>query len=69
MDGYEATEKIREWESDSSQPARLPIIALTANATSEDEAKCLTVGMDAYCSKPIDAAKLIGLIQKHFPNK
>ncbi len=65
MDGYAATENIRQWEKDSLQPSRLPIIALTANATSEDKAKCLAVGMDAYCSKPIDAPKLIGLIQKH----
>ncbi|MCL2303865.1 MAG: PAS domain-containing protein [Planctomycetaceae bacterium] len=64
MDGYDATRKIRQWEEDSSRSSRIPIIALTANATSEDEAKCLAVGMDAYCSKPVNAGKLLDLIHE-----
>ena len=54
MDGYEATEMIRQWEKESESPTRLPIIALTANVTSEDVQKCFDAGMDAYCSKPIN---------------
>ena len=59
MDGYEATRKIRESEEGRHHSERLPIIALTANATSEDESKCIAAGMDAYCSKPVDPQKLI----------
>lgn len=52
MDGYEATRKIREFES-LNQLAPTPIIALTANAITGDEDLCRAVGMDDYLSKPI----------------
>ena len=65
MDGYEATRKIRSREEELTNSPRLPIIALTANATSEDEGKCLSAGMDAYCSKPIETVKLINLIRQY----
>ena len=64
MDGYEATEKIRQWEQDTARQHRLPIIALTANATSSDAEKCLTAGMDAYCSKPINPTILFKEIDR-----
>ena len=64
MDGYEATRKIRLREEEFPHSAKLPIIALTANATSEDEGKCLSAGMDAYCSKPIETSKLLNLIRQ-----
>ncbi|MGL4593481.1 MAG: ATP-binding protein [Thermoguttaceae bacterium] len=57
MDGYEATQLIRKWESENNKP-RLPIIALTANVIKEDVQKCYDVGMDAFCSKPIAPAVL-----------
>ena len=52
MDGYEATKCIRN----SSNPLgrTIPIIAMTANAFSEDVQHSLDVGMDAHISKPID---------------
>ena len=57
MDGYEATEAIREWERDSSRPRAWPaplyIVAMTAHAMEGDREKCLAVGMDHYISKPI----------------
>ena len=58
MDGYETTEKIRQWERETERQTRLPIIALTANVTPEDVKKCFEAGMDAYCSKPINSAQL-----------
>ena len=59
MDGYSATEKIRQWEA-ASQRSRLPIIALTANAFEEVRQHCLAVGMDDFLTKPLalEALKL-----------
>ncbi len=59
MDGYNATERIRQWEATSQHP-RLPIIALTADAFEEDRQHCLAVGMDDFLTKPIvlDALKV-----------
>ena len=51
MDGYEATRRIRLGEQDAAL-ARLPIVALTANATSDDVARCMAAGMDDFLSKP-----------------
>jgi len=51
LDGYEATRRIRQRELEWGLP-RLPILALTANATSEDVAKCQASGMDDFLSKP-----------------
>ena len=52
MDGYVATEKIRQWEA-ANQRAPLPIIALTANAFEEDRQRCLAVGMNDFLTKPL----------------
>jgi CheY-like chemotaxis protein len=49
MDGYEATHVIRERE----QTRELPIIAMTANVTKEDRARCLDAGMNDFQPKPI----------------
>jgi PAS domain S-box-containing protein len=67
MDGFEATQLIRQQEHearDASQPAgHLPIIALTAEAVKGDRERCLDAGMDGYVSKPIDADRLIAMIE------
>ena len=57
MDGLEATRRIRLGEGGVNH-THCPIIAMTANAMEDDEAKCLEVGMDAYISKPINVTKL-----------
>jgi CheY-like chemotaxis protein len=51
MDGFATTEAIRRTETASRH---IPIIALTADALPEDEARCLAAGMDGYLSKPIN---------------
>ena len=56
MDGYEATKELRRLGN------RTPIIAMTANAFSEDRKKAKEVGMDAYISKPIDVKTLVSTI-------
>lgn len=52
MGGFEATQKIREYEKEFSG-GRIPIIALTAHAMIGDRDKCLTSGMDEYVTKPL----------------
>ena len=57
MDGFQATRAIREHESGTGQ--RIPIVALTAHATTQDRSACLDAGMDDYISKPIRRAELL----------
>lgn len=56
MDGYEATKELRKLGN------RTPIIAMTANAFSEDKKKAKDVGMDGYIPKPIDVKTLVSTI-------
>lgn len=52
MDGYQATQRLR------AAGQAQPIIALTANASSDDQALCLSVGMNAHLSKPLSMGAL-----------
>ncbi len=52
LDGYAATEKIRNWEVAEGRP-HLPIIALTADAFERDRQRSLAAGMDDFLTKPI----------------
>ncbi|HEX3132100.1 MAG TPA: ATP-binding protein, partial [Planctomycetota bacterium] len=61
LDGLEACRQIRASEAPGKH---VPIIALTANAFSEDEAACLAVGMDAFLAKPVRAAELQSMIAR-----
>ena len=63
MDGLQATKMIREQEADTDD--HIPIIAMTAFAMRGDRDKCIAAGMDNYVSKPINAKKLIRLLEKH----
>uniref|UniRef100_UPI0025E1A6F8 ATP-binding protein n=1 Tax=Thiocapsa sp. TaxID=2024551 RepID=UPI0025E1A6F8 len=64
MDGYALTAALRAEEVGG---ARLPIIALTANAQREEETQCLQAGMDAYLSKPVRLAHLKSTIEAWLP--
>jgi len=64
MDGFEATRLIRKRE-EMNGDVHIPIIALTANAFSEDRDKCLDAGMNDYVSKPFRAKELSDLIEKY----
>ena len=64
LDGYEATQRIR---AAATGRARVPIIAMTANAMIGDREKCLEAGMDDYISKPIDTVALVGILQRWLP--
>ncbi len=61
MDGFKATQKIRDIEK--SYNTRIPIIAVTANAFPEDRERCLQAGMDDYISKPFQPEELISKIR------
>jgi two-component system sensor histidine kinase/response regulator len=62
LDGFEATRKIRELESESCNTSRRKIIALTANAIKGDRELCLAAGMDEYLTKPIEPKELLHTI-------
>jgi CheY-like chemotaxis protein len=52
MDGFEATRRLRAQERERAL-ARTPVIALTANAMSEERDLCLASGMDDFIAKPL----------------
>jgi PAS domain S-box-containing protein len=66
MDGYIATEKIRQWETEQGKPRR-PIIALTADAYEADHQHCLAAGMDEFLAKPIAIEKLRQVLSRWLP--
>jgi signal transduction histidine kinase/ActR/RegA family two-component response regulator len=63
MDGYEATERIREWEG-QHDGSRIPIVALTAGAYQEDRDKCIAAGMDDFLAKPLRLTDLQAVLRK-----
>ena len=65
MGGYEATKKIRELEN--PELANIPIVAMTANAFSEDVKNALEAGMNAHIAKPVDVPKMMETLAKILP--
>ena len=59
MDGYKATQKIREMEYEQGRGEHVPIIALTAYALRGDRERCLRAGMDHYIAKPFQKNALL----------
>ena len=61
LDGLQAT---RQWRQHEANRPHIPIIALTANATPDDQKACLDAGMNAFLTKPVDKQKLYDVISK-----
>ena len=66
IDGYEATRRWREQET-ARAAARLPIIAMTANAMTGDRQRCLDAGMDDYLAKPVSREQLDACLKHWLP--
>ena len=62
MNGYEATKKIRSLDREDAK--MIPIIAMTANAFTEDRLRAKEAGMDEHIAKPVDGKLLINIIYK-----
>ena len=74
MDGYEATRRIRKFETDrtallSERPRNIPIIAMTANVFNEDIEKCKEAGMNAHLGKPLDFNEVLKVLRKYLLGK
>lgn len=63
MDGFMATEIIRQMEKESGG-RRTPIIAMTAYALKGDKEKCLEAGMDDYLTKPLEVGEFYEVVSR-----
>jgi CheY-like chemotaxis protein len=63
LDGLDAARRIRALPD--PKLARIPIVAITANAMRGDDEACFAAGMDGYVTKPISAATLLDAVQRH----
>ena len=61
MDGFQATRAIREL---GGEKAKIPIVAMTANAMAGDRENCLAAGMDHYVSKPVRPAEVRAIMEE-----
>lgn len=62
MNGYDATIAIRKMDREDA--AKIPIIAMTANAFAEDVVKCRSVGMNEHLAKPLDMNRIMECLQR-----
>ena len=67
MNGYEATSHIRN--NLQSPENEIPVIAMTAYATSEEKEKCFEAGMNDYLSKPFNTKELFAKLSTYLPKK
>ncbi len=65
VDGWEATRRIKANESLAS----IPVVALTAHASHEDQARARAVGCDGYLTKPVDRDLLLTTIRQHLARR
>ena len=63
MDGYTATQRIREWEAQGNRP-RLRILAMTADAGRGDAEHCFAAGMDDFITKPVHLPELNAALKR-----
>ena len=63
LDGYRTAEKIRRFPN--KEKAKIPMIAMTANAFAEDRKKALEVGMNDHVAKPIDMNKMLPILLEY----
>ena len=63
MDGLQATHLLRTLEREDAK--EIPIIAMTANAFTEDIERCLEAGMNTHIAKPIETEKMINTIKEY----
>jgi diguanylate cyclase (GGDEF)-like protein len=61
MDGYHATRELRQ------RLFTAPIVALTAHATAEERARCLSAGCTDFLSKPVTRTQLLEMVMRHLP--
>ncbi len=66
MDGFEATRRIRAWETQNGR--HIPIIAMTAHAMAGDRERCIEAGMDDYVAKPLEPRVLFNAIERWTQN-
>ena len=64
LDGFEATERIRDLEKERGVSEHTPIIAMTANAMKGDKERCHEAGMDGYVAKPVKRQMLFAEIER-----
>ncbi len=68
MDGLEAVQRIRRMERGMGRAA-IPVIALTANPTRGERARCMAAGMNDFLAKPFDPGELLEMVHAHLRRK
>ncbi|KAH8842496.1 hypothetical protein MCOR27_007048 [Pyricularia oryzae] len=65
-DGYTACREVRQWEQQTPDGPKLPIIALSANVMADVQERCIQAGFDAYVTKPVDFVDLSNTLARFF---
>jgi two-component system, sensor histidine kinase and response regulator len=67
LDGYATCRRVREREREHPTGARVPIVAMTADAMKGDRERCLAEGMDDYLAKPLRQEQLDAVLERWLP--